>query len=86
MEDSAIACDEIIESYDEETKTVWINFNEKKATFNIQNFYILLAFLFITVALWIAVSTSCYLIQYRAKQKQLLPFRVANNELKEIIY
>ena len=36
MDDSAIMCDEVLESYDDET-----NFNEKKAT---QNVYILLAF------------------------------------------
>ena len=31
MNDSAVTFDEIIESYDEETKTNIINFNEKKA-------------------------------------------------------
>ena len=36
MDDSAIMCDEVLESYDDET-----NFNEKKA---MQNVYILLAF------------------------------------------
>ena len=56
-------CDEIIESYDDET-----NFNEEKATCKIQNFYILLAFLLITIALLIAVSIYRYLIKYRAKQ------------------
>ena len=30
MDDSAITCDEIIESYNEETKTIPRNFNEKK--------------------------------------------------------
>ena len=30
MDDSVITCDEIIESYDEETKTVLTNFNKKK--------------------------------------------------------
>ena len=30
MDDSAITCDEIIESYNEETKTIPTNFNEKK--------------------------------------------------------
>ena len=30
MDDSVITCDEIIESYDEETRTVLTNFNEKK--------------------------------------------------------
>ena len=51
-----------------------------------QNFYILLAFLLITIALLIAVSIYCYLIKYRAKQKHLLPFHVTNSELKEVIY
>ena len=73
--------DEIIESYKEET-----NVNEKKATCKTQNFYILLAFLLITIALLIAVSIYCYLIKYRAKQKHLLPFNFTNNKLKEIIY
>ena len=38
MDDSVIACDEIIGSYDEETKTIPINLNEKKAISKIQNF------------------------------------------------
>ena len=29
MDDSAVMCDEVIESYDEETKTVPTNFNKK---------------------------------------------------------
>ena len=41
MDDSAITCDEIIESYDEETKTILTNFNETKAIFKIHKFYIL---------------------------------------------
>ena len=55
MDDSAIACDEIIESYEEETKTISINFDEKKATCKRENFYILLLFLLITIGLLIAV-------------------------------
>ena len=45
MDDSAIMCDGIIESYKEETKAVPIDFNEKNITCRSQNFYILLAFL-----------------------------------------
>ena len=45
MDNSGIMSDEIIESYDEEIKTIPTNFNEKKATCKMQNFYILLAFL-----------------------------------------
>ena len=56
MDDSAIMYDEIIESYDKETKTIPTNFNEKKATYKTQNLYILLAFLLITTVLFIVVS------------------------------
>ena len=45
MNDSVITCDEIIE----DTKTIPTNFNENIATCKTQNFYISLAFLFITV-------------------------------------
>ena len=51
MDDSAITCDEVKKSYDED-----INFNEKKAICKTQNSYILLAFLLNTIALLIAVS------------------------------
>ena len=46
-----------------------------------QMFYILLAFLLISIALLIAVSIYCYLIKHRAKQKHLLPFY--DTKLKE---
>ena len=81
VDHSKITCDEIIESYDEET-----NFNEKKATCKTQNFYILLAFLLISIALLIAVSIYCCLIKYRPKQKHLLPFHNTNNELRTVLY
>ena len=81
MDDSAITCDEIIESYDEET-----NFNKKKATSKTKNFHILLAFLLITIVLLIVVSIYCILIKYQAKQKHLLPFQFTSNKLKEIIH
>ena len=64
MDDSVITCDEIIESYNKERKTVPTNFNKKNATCKIQNLFILLAFLLITIALFIAVSIYCYLIKY----------------------
>ena len=63
MDDLAVTCDEIIESYNEETKIVPTNFNEIKLACETQNFYILLAFLLITVALLITVNY-CYLIEY----------------------
>ena len=62
MDDSMITCDEIIE------ETVTTNFNEKKSTCKTQNFYILLAFLLLTVALLIALSNCCCLIKYQAKK------------------
>ena len=62
MDDSAIICDEVIKSYDEEIKTIPTNFNEKNITCKTQNFYILLAFLLITITLLIAVSIYCYLV------------------------
>ena len=66
MDDSAITCDEIIESYEQETRTIPTNFREKKASCKIQNFYIMLAFLLITIALLIFVSIYSYLINYWA--------------------
>ena len=45
-----------------------INFNEKKAICKIQNFYILVAFLLITIVSLIAVSIYCNLTEYQAKQ------------------
>ena len=72
MDDSTIICDEVINADskqsltdDYETSTIPTNFNEKKATCKTQNFYILLAFLLITIALLIAVSIYCYLIKYQ---------------------
>ena len=63
MGDSAFS-DEVIESYNEETKPIPINFNEKKATCKTENLFILLAFLLITIALLVAVSIYFYLIKY----------------------
>ena len=54
MDDSVITCYEIIGSYDDETKTVPTNFNKKNATYKAKNFYILLAFILITILLLIA--------------------------------
>ena len=59
---------------------------KKNITCRTQNFYILLAFLLITIALLIAVSIYCYLIKYRAKEKHLLKFHDTNNELREVLY
>ena len=49
MDGSAIICDEIIKSYDEEIKTIPINFNENNITCKAQSFYFLLAYFLITI-------------------------------------
>ena len=69
MDDSIIRCYEVTDV--EET-----NFNEKK--YNLQNLYILLVFLLITMSLLITVSIYCYLTKYQANQKHLLPFHDTN--------
>ena len=81
MDDSAIICDEVIKSYEEEIKTIPSNFNEKKVTCTTQCFYISLAFLLITTPLLIAVSIYCCLIKYRAKN--LLPIHNTNNKFNK---
>ena len=86
MDDSAITCGRIMESYNDQTKIIVTNLNEKNITCRTQNVYILLGFLLITIALLEAVSIYCYLIKYRGKQKYLLPFHKTNNKLKEIMY
>ena len=67
MDGSMITCAEVINSFDEEIKTILTNFNEKKVTCKTQNFCILLAFLLITIALLIAVSIYCYMMKYQTK-------------------
>ena len=61
IDDSVITCDEIIHA---ETETIPTNFNEKYITCKTQTFYILLAFLLITLALLIPVSIYCFQIKY----------------------
>ena len=78
MDDSTIICDEVIESYDEKIKTIPTNFNEKKVTCKTQSFYILLAFLLITIALLIAVSIYCYLIKYQRKDYYHFAIQIIN--------
>ena len=68
MDDSAIMFDEIIgaeaKSNSEETKTVLTNFIEQTITCKTQIFFILFAFLLITIGLLIPVSIYCYLLKY----------------------
>ena len=86
MDNSVITCDEIVESYNEETRNISTNFNKKIAACQTQKFYILIAFLSITKALFITVSIYCYLITCWPNQKRLLPFHDTNNELKKLLY
>ena len=58
MDDSVYMCDETIESFDGKTKILI-----KKATCKMQNFYVLVAFSLINIALLIDVSIFCYLIK-----------------------
>ena len=69
IDDLAIICDEIMETYDEETKTILSNFKEKKEACKTKNCYILLVFLLVTIELLIAINIYCYLIKYQ-KNKQ----------------
>ena len=50
MYDSVITCNEVIESYDEEIKTIQTSFSENCITCKGQNFHFLLVFLFLTIA------------------------------------
>ena len=70
--DADVDADEKVKSNDEAKLKDQTNFIEKKAICKVQNFYVFLAFLLITIALLIAVSIYFYVIKYRAKQ--LLPF------------
>ena len=45
---------------------------------------VLFASVLVTIALLMTVSIYCYLIEYRVKQKHLLPFQLTNNKLKDI--
>ena len=90
MDNSAIMCDKIKDSFDEERDAKAesydeTNFNEKKTTCKMRNFYILVELLLLTIALMIAVSIYCYLIKYRAKQKHLSLCHNTNNQLKQVL-
>ena len=76
MDDTAIICDDVIESYEGK------KFNEKISTSKTQNFYISLALLLTTITLLIAVSIYCYLTKYQAKY--LLTFHNTNNKLNKL--
>ena len=78
MDDSVITCEEVIEWYDKEIKTIPTNFDEKNITCKAQNFCILLIFLSIVVPLLIAVSIYCYLIKHQAKKNIYYHFMTQN--------
>ena len=54
---------------------------KKNAICKTKNFYILPAFLIITIVLLTAVTIYCYLIKDKSKQKKLLPYHVTNGKL-----
>ena len=73
---SVVECDEIIDT----TKTIPPKCTSTKnvsAESTLTNFYILLAFLLITIALLIAVNI--YLIKHQSRQKNLLTFKTPRN-------
>ena len=78
--DSVTTCNENIDT----TKTVPANFIEKKVACETKNFYILLIFLLIAIALLIAVSIYYYLVQHWTKQKHLWQYHVTIVKFKEI--
>ena len=86
MADSSITWVEVLESYYKETKNIPTSFNEKKAIYKTQNFYILVTFLLIYIASLIAVRIYCYLIKYQVIEKHLLPLRKTNNKLKQVLF
>ena len=67
MDDSFMIYDEVIESYDEEIKSIPTNFNEKNITYKTQSFYILLAFLLITIT----ITKTFITISQHEKLKQI---------------
>ena len=58
---------------------------EKKQAVKREISFILLAFLLITILLLITVSIYCYLIKFRAKQKDILPLHNTNNQLEQVL-
>ena len=69
---------DVAKANEEETKTFPTNFNKKPH----KNINILLQFLLITKALFIAANVYCCLKKYQAKQ--LLPLHYTNNELRDV--
>ena len=87
--DSAITCNEVIEvtkTVPTKTfswKTVSTNFHREKVTYKIENFYILVAFLLIFIALLITVSIYYCFKKHRPNQKHLLPYHDIISKLKK---
>ena len=66
MDNSTIIFNKVIDSYDEEIKTIQ-QILIKQVNSKTQSFYILLVFLLIIIVLFIAASIYCCLIKYHAK-------------------
>ena len=60
MDDSRIICDQVIDPFNEEIKTIPTNLNEKEVTCKAQNFYSFLAFLLVAIALAIVFTVCIY--------------------------
>ena len=87
FDDSVITCDETVKAVQSMPKKYMTRkFNSKAVTCKMDNFYVLLIFLSITIFLLIIVSIYCYYyhIKHRSKQKQILPYQHSNNKLKDI--
>ena len=75
-----ITCDKTIF----QTKTIPTETSPTKGT--LRRFYVLLFFFLAIIALLITVSISFYLIEYRAKEKHLLPCHYIISDLREVGY
>ena len=86
MNDWVSMCDEVIhadaeaKSYNEETKTL-----PKNIISGTKRFYILVAFLLITIALLTAVGIYCYLIKYKQNKNTHYHFMPYLTN-KEVLY
>ena len=76
MDNSAITCDEIIESYNEDTEAklngktkIIAKILRKRKQPVKRKIYILLVFLLINIAFLIVVSLFCFFTKYEAKRK-----------------
>ena len=89
MNDSAIICDEVIDAdadaeakLSDETKTVSPNFNKKETNCKMQRFFILLAPLLVTIALFMAVSILLLSGKILSKTKTFITTLIQKQHIK----